>query len=68
MKTPIVCRYENATSPSSPAISRPIGVEKDSAARPPTMSTRRISSVAYATDDRASDDNTARPVTRESRS
>jgi hypothetical protein len=33
---------------------------------PASTSTRTISSVAYATEDRASDDSTANPVTRES--
>ena len=46
----------------------PIGVTSQSAATPPIIRTRRISSVAYATDDSASDDSTARPVTFEKRS
>jgi len=35
---------------------------------PATISVRMMKSVAYATDDSASDDSTARPVTRDSRS
>src|SRR5947207_9189651 len=35
---------------------------------PATRSVARMKSVAYATDDSASDDNTARPVTRDRRS
>jgi hypothetical protein len=38
------------------------------AAKPPIIRTRRISSVAYATDDSGSDDRTARPVALFSRS
>jgi hypothetical protein len=40
------------------AITAPIGVTRLMAAMPPIMSTRRISSVAYATDESASDDST----------
>src|SRR5215831_13262258 len=64
----MVCRYENETIASNVAISNAIGVLYDSAANPPMTRTRRISSVAYATDDNASDDSTASPVTRDSRS
>ncbi len=45
-----------------------IGFARLSAAGPTRMSTRRISSVAYATDDSASDDSTASPVNLERRS
>ena len=45
-----------------------IGVARASALAPASTSTRRISSVAYATDDSGSEDRTARPVMRDSRS
>ena len=50
------------------AMTAPIGVTRLSAATPPIVSTRRISSVAYATDESGSEDSTASPVTRENRS
>jgi hypothetical protein len=50
------------------AMTAPIGVTSESAARPPMVRTRRISSVAYATEESASDDSTARPVIFEKRS
>jgi hypothetical protein len=50
------------------AMTAPIGVTRLMAAIPPIRSTRRISSVAYATDDSASDDSTASPVIFEKRS
>ena len=64
----MVWRYENTTMASIVAMTTLIGVTSASAAIPPTVRTRRISSVAYATDDNGSDDSTAKPVTRENRS
>lgn len=49
-------------------MTRPMGVTRLRAATPPTSNTRRISSVAYATEDSASDESTASPVTRDRRS
>ncbi len=46
---------------SSSAIMIAIGCAPAMAARPPTIRTRSTSSVAYATDDSASEDSTARP-------
>ena len=45
-----------------------IGLANLSAPAPTRIKTRKISSVAYATDESGSDERTARPVTRESRS
>src|SRR5689334_15647278 len=44
----------------------PMGVVSQSALAPASTSTRMISSVAYATEESASDESTARPVTLES--
>ena len=55
-------------SRASSAMTAPIGVTSLSAATPPTSRTRRISSVAYATDESASEESTASPVTVEKRS
>ena len=49
-------------------MTKAIGLERESAAVPARTRTRRISSVAYATDDSASEDSTARPVSRDNRS
>ena len=49
-------------------MARPIGTEKVSAPTPASRSTRRISSVAYATEERLSEAKTARPVTLPRRS
>jgi hypothetical protein len=49
-------------------MTRLIGMAYVNAATPATTSVARMKSVAYATDDRASDERTASPVTRESRS
>ncbi|MDG0792824.1 hypothetical protein OMP38_19585 [Cohnella ginsengisoli] len=43
----------------SPSTASEIGTEYQTAANPAAMSTSRICSVPYATDDRASDDSTA---------
>jgi hypothetical protein len=64
----MVCRYEKTTIASIAAMTAPIGVTRLSAATPPTVSTRRISSVAYATEESGSDERTARPVSFENRS
>ena len=50
------------------AIDREIGTESASAAVPARIRTRKISSVAYATEDSASDEKTARPLTLVKRS
>src|SRR5262245_51789165 len=50
------------------AIVNAIGLAMLRAPTPTRTSTRRISSVAYATDERGSDESTASPVTRERRS
>src|ERR1700730_10825200 len=50
------------------AIAIPIGIEKLSAAAPARTSTNKISSVAYATEDNASEEKTARADVRDSRS
>ena len=50
------------------AMTKAMGLAMLSAAVPATTSTRTISSVAYATDDSASEERTARPVTFDSRS
>ncbi len=52
----------------SAAIPNAIGTEAGRAAVPARMRMSRISSVAYATEESASDAKTARPVTRVSRS
>src|SRR5262245_4964174 len=57
-----VCWYESATTVSSPAIAREIGSVRWRAAVPASTSTSRISSVAYATEDRASDEKTASAI------
>ena len=49
-------------------IAMPMGTEKESAPTPASRSTRRISSVAYATEERLSEAKTARPVTLSRRS
>ncbi len=49
-------------------MTKPIGLTRLSAPAPASARTRRISSVAYATEDKGSDESTARPVKRESRS
>src|SRR6185295_16599834 len=49
-------------------MTRLIGTAYTNAPTPATTSVARMKSVAYATDDRASDDSTARPVTRVRRS
>src|SRR5262245_14290119 len=54
-----VCWYESATTVSSPAIAREIGSVRWRAAVPASTSTSRISSVAYATEDMASEEKTA---------
>jgi hypothetical protein len=54
--------------PNSVAITRLIGTAYTNAPTPATTSVARTKSVAYATDDSASDDRTARPVMRERRS
>src|SRR5437763_5074072 len=64
----MVCRYEKTTTARIAAMTKAIGLAKPSAADPASTSTRRISSVAYATDESASEERTARPVTRERRS
>ena len=50
------------------AVEEAIGVETFSAAGPAMTSTRRISSEAYATEERLSEAKMARPVTLDSRS
>ena len=50
------------------AIENAAGLAKPSAAGPASISTRRISSVAYATEESASEDSTASPVMRVRRS
>src|SRR5687767_8888031 len=50
------------------AMATPIGIENASAAAPATTRTRRISSVAYATDERLSEAKIARPLAFERRS
>src|SRR5205814_5264751 len=52
----------------SAAITRLIGIAYVNAVTPATTSVVRMKSVAYATDDNASEESTARPVTRERRS
>ena len=64
----MVWRYENATTSSSPEITKAIGVARLRAATPASSSVRRISSVAYATEESASEESTASPVARFSRS
>jgi len=64
----IVWRYEKATTASSAVMTRLMGMAYTSAAVPATISVATMKSVAYATDDSASDESTARPVTRDSRS
>jgi hypothetical protein len=50
------------------AMATPIGIATESAVTPASTRTRRISSVAYATEERLSEAKTASPLTRESRS
>ena len=65
----IVCRYENATIAEE---RRDDEADRNGVAEAPTCRRRssvaRMKSVAYATDDSASDESTARPVTRDRRS
>src|SRR5690242_11049329 len=49
-------------------MTRLIGIACENAPRPATTSVVRMKSVAYATDDSASEESTASPVTRERRS
>ncbi len=49
-------------------MTRLMGIACPNAPTPATTSVARMKSVAYATDDNASDESTARPVTRERRS
>ena len=58
----IVWRYDSATSTSSPTMTAEIGMTYDSAAVPSTASTSSVCSVAYATDEMASDERTASAV------
>ena len=53
---------------SSAAMTNAIGRAYPNATVPAAINVAMMKSVAYATDDSASDDSTARPVTRESRS
>jgi hypothetical protein len=58
-------RYEMITIASSAATTKAIGTSRLSPIarlEPPTATTNRISSVAYAVDDSASDENTARAI------
>src|SRR5215472_9422697 len=64
----MVCRYELTTTAMRPAMANPIGIEKCNAVVPARTRMRRISSVAYATEDSASDEKTARAAVLESRS
>ena len=65
----IVCRYDRIRNASTTSSAIVIGTTSANAATPIAgMSTRRISSVAYADDDRLSDANTASAVGLPSRS
>src|SRR6266516_2769898 len=64
----MVCLYEMATTARSPVMATATGTARWAAAMPARMSTRRISSVAYATEESASEEKTARATRFESRS
>src|SRR6266852_3867283 len=64
----MVWRYEKATIARRAAITRLIGIAYATACAPAATRVTMMKSVAYATDESASDDSTARPVTRDRRS
>ena len=64
----MVCWYDTLTTTRSPAIASAIGTVRWAAAVPARTRIRRISSVAYATDDIASEEKTASATVLESRS
>jgi hypothetical protein len=55
----MVWEYDAATMKTSATIASPTGNDSAAAAEPPAIKTRRISSVAYATEDSPSEENTA---------
>src|SRR5712691_6707778 len=64
----MVCWYEVATTISSPAMASATGIARDTAPAPASTRTRRISSVAYAVEESASEAKTASAVFLERRS
>src|SRR5262249_46659504 len=64
----MVCRYELTTTAMSTAMATPMGIEKCRAVVPARTRMSRISSVAYATEESASEEKTASADVFESRS